>query len=477
MQLNFADHFFQALGYALLNSFWQVALLWLFYLVFNFKQTKSPQTNFVCLFIIQAIGFIWFLQTFITAYQQDFTFHLFFNTTKISPSIFDTVFLITGFTYLFCVIFAVFNFIKSYHSLGLLKRKNVQDVTQEWNNFLQKVSASLQITKSIAIKVSTNIATPLTVGVFKPIILLPLAAVNSLTTDQLESIIIHELAHIKRNDYFINLFLLLIDAFMFFNPFTKAIKKQILLEREHCCDDIVLQHHYSAQFYSEALLQIAALRLQQKKLAFVVNAVSTKKELLTRVQRILRHQSNNKTTNYFGKVFFIPLLIASLAYITASIKKEDFKTTQPISILNTKISKPAQIQKSKQVFAKVEVENKVKVSTSKINSTSTNKSTSIKSDLIKTLDYFKPEDGSKNYFTHRIHEDEIEESIAIQQPENPPVVIAPAIEKFPIVTTQKFFIPATSNKPASVIVITTSENEKGKKTVQIEIVKGGSTVE
>ncbi|MBS4042247.1 MAG: M56 family metallopeptidase [Chitinophagaceae bacterium] len=476
MQFNFANHFFQALGYALLNSFWQVALLWLLFMLFNSKKNKTPQNNFVFLVVIQTIGFIWFLQTFITAYQQNFTLHLFLNSATINSTIYDAFFLLIGLAYLLCVVFVFVKFVKSYSSLKSLKGSEVLDITQEWNYFIDQVCSSLQITKNIVVKVSTKISTPLTIGVFKPIILLPIAVTNSLTTAQLEAIIVHELAHIKRNDYLINLFLLLIDTFMFFNPFTKAIKKQILLEREHCCDDIVLQHHYSAQFYSEALLQIAALRLQQKKLSFVVNAVSTKKELLIRIQRILNFQSTSKTTDYFGKIFFFPLIIAGIAFMTATIRKESTTTIQIINNLHTKITKPPS-HKSNQVFTKVEVEQKLNVKPGINNDIATSKSNNIKTDLINTLEYFKPNENNNKFLVNQIQEEEFDEVVNLNQPELAPVVIAPAMEKFPIVTTQKFFIPATSSKPASVIIITTSENEKGKKTVQIEIVKGTSAIE
>ena len=110
--------------------------------------------------------------------------------------------------------------------------QKTNDISTKWKTFVAETSNRLNIKKDVAIKISKSITTPLTIGFIKPIILIPIASINNLTAAQLEAVLLHELAHIKRQDYLINLLLMMIDVLMFFNPFSKCISNQINIERE-----------------------------------------------------------------------------------------------------------------------------------------------------------------------------------------------------------------------------------------------------
>jgi len=103
----------------------------------------------------------------------------------------------------------------------------------------------------------------------------------------MEAVLLHEMAHIRRADYLINLMLTAIETFLFFNPFTQLLSKTIRHERENCCDDWVLQFQYNATSYAEALLRIAYL---QSSPALAMNAASGKNDLLSRVKRMLNQK-------------------------------------------------------------------------------------------------------------------------------------------------------------------------------------------
>ena len=154
----------------------------------------------------------------------------------------------------------------------------------EWRLFVQKLSAQMGIQKKVIIHLSTAISSPLTFGFLKPIILIPLACLNHLTAVQMEALIIHELAHIRRHDYFLIFFFLLQRPFLFFNPFMHFLGEQVKKERENCCDDWVLQFQYNPAIYAGALLAVASTK-DTKSLAL---HASEKKVLLTRVKRILQ---------------------------------------------------------------------------------------------------------------------------------------------------------------------------------------------
>lgn len=109
------------------------------------------------------------------------------------------------------------------------------------DKFTNDLQSRLGIGRNVVLGLSELVSGPLTVGWLKPVILLPIATVNRLSVVQLEFIIAHELAHIKRNDYLVNILQNLVEVMLFFNPFVWLISSRIRIEREHCCDDIALE--------------------------------------------------------------------------------------------------------------------------------------------------------------------------------------------------------------------------------------------
>lgn len=150
--------------------------------------------------------------------------------------------------------------------------------------FTNKTALHLGIKKNVAICISKNIEIPCVSGFLKPIILLPFTLFNHLTTEQAEAIIIHELAHIKRNDYIINIFQSLIDVLLFVNPFAILLSNNVRKERENCCDDWVVTYRYNKQLYASALLELAQNRQQNFQL--LPAATGKKGYLLHRIKRL-----------------------------------------------------------------------------------------------------------------------------------------------------------------------------------------------
>ena len=112
-----------------------------------------------------------------------------------------------------------------------------------------------------------------------------MAAINHLTTQQLEAVLLHELSHIKRFDYLINLVINFIQTFLYFNPFAKAFIKIVEREREKSCDEMVLQFQYDSHDYATALLVLEKTNHVDKLLT--IAAAGKKNDLLQRVELIL----------------------------------------------------------------------------------------------------------------------------------------------------------------------------------------------
>ena len=101
-----------------------------------------------------------------------------------------------------------------------------------------------------------------TAGFLKPIIYLPITFFNDLTTEQAEAILLHELAHIKRHDYLLNLIQKAIEVVMFFNPVSWVLGAEIRKEREFCCDDLVLRYTADPEIYARALFILEQTRAE-----------------------------------------------------------------------------------------------------------------------------------------------------------------------------------------------------------------------
>ncbi len=123
---------------------------------------------------------------------------------------------------------------------------------------------------------------PLVIGWLRPVILLPASALSGLTPDQLEAILAHELAHVRRCDYLINAFQNVVETLMFYHPAVWWISSCIREEREQCCDDLVVSACGDRVTYARALLFLEEAR-GLPRLAFAANGGS----LIYRVRRLL----------------------------------------------------------------------------------------------------------------------------------------------------------------------------------------------
>ncbi|MEX2230890.1 MAG: M56 family metallopeptidase [Cyclobacteriaceae bacterium] len=182
-----------------------------------------------------------------------------------------------------------------------------------WSEYIKIAKQKLGINRLITLGESAAISTPMVIGYFKPVILIPVGMLTGLTTEQLETIFLHELAHIKRHDYLINFVQSVIETVFFFNPFIWSLSNIIRREREFCCDDLVIRHHGGAGAYAHALVQLAEVRLSAH--LFALSLADDKNQLLNRIRRIME----NSVKNYSGKNrMIIPaiLLLAGLFSIS-----------------------------------------------------------------------------------------------------------------------------------------------------------------
>ena len=153
---------------------------------------------------------------------------------------------------------------------------------QQIGRFAQK----LNIEKKVRVGLSYIVDVPCIVGFLKPVILLPITLSTYLEAEEIEAILMHELAHIKRNDYLINLLQQVITTLLFFNPCVLLINKIIGEERENSCDDLVVNSTNKPVVYAKALFKLEQNRQNELQLALAVTG--KKYHLLNRIERIMK---------------------------------------------------------------------------------------------------------------------------------------------------------------------------------------------
>ncbi len=356
MDLSLLQHsaFLNALGNALIDSLWQGCVLWGLYhaALIIYKKNTAAYRNAcatILVFLSFALFFISFTVAFLhkeqinnsTAFYTEIVHtpaHLNFSLALIIRYVLKSLPFLSV-AYIFLLLFLMVRLIKAYRYIYMISNQLFLKAAPGLNSFAQNVALQINFTKKISVWISEYIDVPATIGFFKPIILIPLASINNLSSHQLEAIILHELFHVKRNDYIVNLIISVIETVLFFNPFVMLLSKVIKRERENCCDDFVLQYQYDPHTYAAALLQLEEARITSIKLA--MGAVSGKQQLLSRIKRITNDKNITLQFNYGQKIIAlitITGIICSFAWLTPENKRPLLLHKNQDISLNKKIS-------------------------------------------------------------------------------------------------------------------------------------------
>lgn len=217
------------------------------------------------------------------------------------------------------------------HYIHRIRNYQVTDPGNEWKQRLLRMKHHLGIGKAVAFMESGLVKVPVAVGFLKPMVLIPIGMISLLPAEQVETILMHELAHIRRKDFIINLLQRFTEAFFFYNPFIAWISARIREEREACCDDIVMEHTTDNRSYLEALVSFRELGAPAYGHAM---ALGRNNNLLHRVKRMITQE--NKKLNAMEKLTLILVLMAfgALSFIPAGKRagmKKDNTGRQVIS--------------------------------------------------------------------------------------------------------------------------------------------------
>ncbi len=318
---------------AMLHSIWQAALLMLLYIIVDkiVHKHNAPLAKRNFLYAAIAAQLVLFVLTFFiyfydtvspgkfTSITQNITGYFGTqNIQSIAPWIFSL--------YIFVIAYKLIKAIYNWYNFKQQYKTGLQKPSVELKLFTQLKTQQFGIKQKVKLWLSSSINTPVTFGFFKPIILLPVALLNNINTKQAETLILHELTHIRTNDYLLNWFLMVGETIFFFNPFVINLCKKIKLEREKNCDVHVLSFEYSPALYAETLLQ--AERIKQLVPNFQLAAVNRKKQLLQRIRFFTSEKVLNHTLRFNIVAPFVGLIL--LVMLSATVLFQSEKTAQSL---------------------------------------------------------------------------------------------------------------------------------------------------
>lgn len=197
-----------------------------------------------------------------------------------------------------------------------IKRKIILIDEEIWDETLNCLTRKINLKKKITLAESAIVKVPIVLGYFKPMILLPLGLVSGLPVSQVEAIIAHEIAHIKRYDILINLFQSVAEIFFFFNPFVWYISNKIKAERENSCDDIAIGLCGDEVVYAKALANAEIFKESNEPL-FAIPLFKNQNQLYRRIKRML-HKDENR--NGFKEKFAAALIFMGILIAAAVLK-------------------------------------------------------------------------------------------------------------------------------------------------------------
>jgi len=272
-------------------------------------QTEGSPTNIIANSLV--------LSEFIQELKQPDAFISYNEFTALLPSLlpYIAIFWLTTITLLAGKLFL------EIYSVNKLPEQQAVAPSQELHARFNELAKQIQLTITPRLLISLKVEVPMAIGWLKPVVLLPASMVSGLSTPQLEMLLLHELAHIRRHDYLVNFFQTLIEILLFFHPAVHWISKQMRNEREYCSDDIAVQHCGDAIAYAHTLADTASLctKAHHHTIPDLAMAASGG-DLKQRVVRLVDHHCapKNNISKWFASVtiIFSVLLLSSKQLLT-----------------------------------------------------------------------------------------------------------------------------------------------------------------
>lgn len=264
------------------------------------------------------------------------------------------------------------------YSVNQLSRHGAKPAIGALEARFNHLVSTLSITSSPRLFISLKVNVPMAIGWLKPVVIIPAAMISGLSPAQLDMLVLHELAHIRRHDYFVNFLQTLIETFLFFHPGVLWVSNQMRNEREYCSDDIAVRHCGNPIAYAHTLADVASLNrhiCKDRKHSIPNLAMAASGgDLKQRVIRLVDQQScssNYDSGKWLASVaiilsvmmvslkqfFVFPIIDISAGTLTLYNATKDLKSTQNLSL----VTELSETSVAKQLLSQ-SIENKSKMS-------------------------------------------------------------------------------------------------------------------
>ncbi|MGZ4778866.1 MAG: M56 family metallopeptidase, partial [Thermoanaerobaculia bacterium] len=181
------------------------------------------------------------------------------------------------------VAFLATRLVISWMRVQRMARDRAKSAAAIWNAAVSRLSLALGLRRAVRLLESAAVDVPTVIGWLSPVILLPASTLAGLSPEQIEMLLAHELAHIRRHDFFINLLQALVETLMFYHPAVWWISQRVRIERENCCDDLAVAVCGNPVQYARALTRLEELRAGVQYAAVAANGGS----LVQRIRRLI----------------------------------------------------------------------------------------------------------------------------------------------------------------------------------------------
>lgn len=334
IQPDFFSVIAQALGLAVVYSLWQIALIWLIFKALTWRLQHRNDAIYLLALAAMFASLLWSVATFAGEYQRLAAEAevVFFEKSLLPETAIETneieflpskpteqsLFLTAqnwlehnaapvGWAWLLCASLLWLRLLGGWWLTQHLKKRGVSQPGEAFENLCTDLAKKLKIRQKIVLFESSGIGEPLTIGFWRPVILFPIGMLTQLSPAQVEALLLHELAHIRRYDYFVNLFQLALEVCFFYHPMFWLLSREARTRREFCCDDVVLCHTSNPILYAKTLtdLQLSFVHTQNH---FAMNATG-KNQFAERILRIAGITPKRSFRSNWLILPFLPLLL------------------------------------------------------------------------------------------------------------------------------------------------------------------------
>jgi beta-lactamase regulating signal transducer with metallopeptidase domain len=209
------------------------------------------------------------------------------------------------------VLFFSARLIVSWFRARALLTDGATEASASWQRVAARLSEALGLQRAVRLLESAAVEVPSVIGTLRPVILLPASTLTGLTPEQLEMVLAHELAHIRRHDFLMNLLQAFVETLMFYHPAVWWMSRRVRIERENCCDDLAVAVCGNPLQYAKALTRLEELRAAALPVVVAANGGS----LLDRIRRIAagRAETTSLSSRWAAGIATFAIVGVSLA--------------------------------------------------------------------------------------------------------------------------------------------------------------------